>query len=98
MCCCRADVDDQAYEIALSEKWRTRMEEAGHVELDLTQANNLAHTKRNHIVLLTLAMPLAVTLYGSVGGPFWGTATVLLAFLIGAVVTTQQSAVACVWA
>lgn len=85
-----ADIDDLAYEIALSEKWRTRMEEAGHVELDPGQAEHLARTKLIHIVLLTVAIPLGVKLFGTIGGPWWGSVVLFSVFLMGAVEENRQ--------
>ena len=60
-----ADIDDMMYEVALSEPWRTRMEEAGRVKLEDEQAKDLARTKIVHTALLTLSMPLNVYLLGT---------------------------------
>ena len=48
------DMDELVYQFGLSERWRTRMESTGRVELDDVEADRLARTKVVHVVLITL--------------------------------------------
>eukprot|EP01051_Picozoa_sp_SAG22_P006936 SAG22_NODE_470_length_10142_cov_13.947227_10_plen_456_part_00 len=74
------DIDNIAFDLALGERVRARVEDAGRVELDDGEAAGLARTKAVHAVLLVLAMLVGVWIGGAVG--FFGTP---LAFMFGGV-------------
>ena len=54
--------DNTAYAFGVPERWRTRMEEAGKVELAPPELVSLARTKVVHICFLTIAGPAVVVL------------------------------------
>lgn len=71
------EVDNVAFAVGLSERVRTRVETAGHVELDDSEASTLARTKLVHASLIVIGVIAAV---GSKAGinasflpliPFW---------------------------
>ena len=56
------DVDNIAFDLALGERVRARVEDAGRVELDDAEATALARTKAVHVALIVLAVLGAVFL------------------------------------
>ena len=74
------DIDNIAFDLALGERVRARVEDAGHVELDDAETAALARTKAVHVALLVLAV---------VGAVWSGSVEALLltffAFLLGGV-------------
>eukprot|EP01046_Picozoa_sp_COSAG06_P056510 COSAG06_NODE_10712_length_1630_cov_112.784455_1_plen_187_part_00 len=73
------EIDNVAFVIALGEKVRSRVEEAGRVHLSDGEASALIWTKVVHVVLLVLAVTVAVLFQR----PWF---TVVLAFLLGGLV------------
>ena len=76
------DIDNIAFDLALGERVRARVEDAGRVELDDAEAATLARTKAVHVLLLVLAM-----LVGAQSGQI-GSAIMIVfpAFWLGGVV------------
>ena len=66
-----AEIDNLAFSIGLSERVRSRVEEAGRVELTDDEATNLARSKVVHVVLIVAAMLVTVRV-GAPLGPTWG--------------------------
>ena len=73
------DIDNIAFKLALSERARARVEDAGRVELKDIQATALARTKAVHLALLVLAILVPI---------FFGDGLILpfIAFLLGGIV------------
>jgi hypothetical protein len=75
------DIDNIFFDLALGERVRARVEDAGRVELDDAEASALARTKAVHVALIVLAVLGAVwsgNVWVAIGLPF-------LAFLLGGV-------------
>lgn len=71
------------YELALSEAVRSRMEEAGHVELSEPEWVVMKRTKHRHMYLIVGFILCSTLLVGQMGAP--GAALTLLTFLAGGV-------------
>ena len=78
------DIDNIAFDLALGERVRARVEDAGRVELDEGEATALARTKAVHVALIVLAVLGAVWL-GDLGGGEVALILPSLAFLLGGV-------------
>jgi len=74
------DIDNITFDLALGERVRARVEDAGHVELDDAEASALARTKAVHVALLVLAV-LGAVWSGSLAAFLLS----FLAFLLGGV-------------
>jgi hypothetical protein len=55
------DIDNIFFDLALGERVRARVGDAGRVELDYAEATALARTKAVHVVLIVLSLLGAVT-------------------------------------
>ena len=75
------DIDNIAFDLALGERVRARVEDAGRVELDDAEASALARTKAVHVALIVLAVLGAVWS----GDPVVAFFLAPLAFLLGGV-------------
>lgn len=75
------DIDNITFNLALGERVRARVEDAGHVELDDAEAAALARTKAAHVVLIVAFMLAAVWVQHS-----YGRGLPLLALPLGGVV------------
>ena len=76
------DIDNIFFDLALGERVRARVEDAGRVELEDAEASALARTKAVHVALLVLSVLGGVwsaNVYAAIGLPF-------VAFLVGGVV------------
>ena len=82
-----ADLDNIVFELGLSERWRSRMEEAGRVELTEAEARGLARTKVSHALLLTIFIPMTVLVWGQGTTPstFYGFGVSYLPYFFGGV-------------
>ena len=61
------DVDNMAYAVGLSEAVRSRVEEAGRVELSAAEWNVIKRTKLVHMVLIVTFILSSVLLVGNIG-------------------------------
>lgn len=81
--------DNTAYAFGVPERWRTRMEETGKVELTPTQSAFLAQTKFVHICFLAIAGP-AMVVFCRVLPPAYGFPVGIfvtcLTFMVGGIV------------
>ena len=59
------EVDNVCFELALDERTRSRVEEAGHVRLTDTEATALGRMKFTHVALIVASVLLVVRLSGS---------------------------------
>ena len=75
------DIDNIVFDLALGERVRARVEDAGHVELEDAEASALARTKAVHVALIVLGM-LGGVWSGTVEAAFF---LPFLAFLLGGV-------------
>ena len=78
------DIDDITFALALGERVRARVEDAGRVELGDAEASALARTKVVHVALLVLAV-LGVVWLGDLGGGEVALLLPSLAFVLGGV-------------
>ena len=74
------DIDNIAFDLALGERVRARVEDAGRVELGDAEASALARTKAVHVALIVLSV-CSVMVVG-----LWSFFLSFLAFLLGGVV------------
>ena len=75
------DIDNIAFDLALGERVRARVEDAGRVELEDAEASALARTKAVHVALLVLGVLVGVWS----GDKDVASGLVFLAFLLGGV-------------
>ena len=59
------DMDDLAYKVVLPRRWRARMELAGRVQLQSTEAALFARTGAVYAALLSITGPIIVHLIGT---------------------------------
>ena len=60
------DIDNIAFDLALGERVRARVEDAGRVELDDAELSALARTKAVHVVLIVLVVS-SLMVFGPAG-------------------------------
>eukprot|EP01052_Picozoa_sp_SAG31_P021188 SAG31_NODE_1626_length_7710_cov_28.409933_3_plen_119_part_00 len=85
------EIDNLVYATGISEQWRRRMEEVGHVALDQEAMAATSQMKTIHTVIISIAVPGGSLAYKFTESPISYMLPVMGAMLVAAILDTLLS-------